>query len=597
MNSLRLRPPLAVEEAIAALDATNAPLTEHAVADAIRVAADDNPAATDMERLAGRVEVIAFNLVGNSDRNSEWGTHFGPMMTGHNGDGKPWQFPDVSEVDGNTVSYWAGRSHAVAHPVIAARYADAAWDLARLAKEKPDPDNARFASDTYCASATPRFRSELHERLTAGGRALTLATQINDAKRIATARELLMALHSEAATQKAGWWWIVPRRLFRDKRSGITEGERAELVHSLEELVAHYGDFSDPEKFDPHHLEDAADLLQIHYQRHGTRDDVRRLTETVARGFENAAAIAGPLVASSFLQKAVSGFRAAGMKDESDRARILMQDAVRASGAEMTAIGTEIKVSFDDMDKLMSQLIVDDPALTLALIAKYFLASRETLEKQLDELSGKAPLQFLMSLQIQQDDHVAATIGSLKEDLFGRLVHQTHQYFGFSEIWLVEALDRAIEKHDYGADYLTGWVNRHNLFDDTTFLYDGLATWLKGDYAASLHLLVPQVEKAFRAVAASLGEPVTKAHPATKNASVAIGLGDILSNEKVSEALGPDLSLHFRALYSDPRGMNLRNRVAHGTYRAESLGPHILRTVVHSLLVLGVWKELARGRR
>ena len=73
-------------------------------------------------------------------------------------------------------------------------------------------------------------------------------------------------------------------------------------------------------------------------------------------------------------------------------------------------------------------------------------------------------------------------------------------------------------------------------------------------------------------------------------------MGDILANEKVLAAIGEDIALHFRALYSDPRGMNLRNRVAHGLYSPQSLNPHIVRLVVHSLLVLGVWQDLVKVR-
>jgi hypothetical protein len=66
-----------------------------------------------------------------------------------------------------------------------------------------------------------------------------------------------------------------------------------------------------------------------------------------------------------------------------------------------------------------------------------------------------------------------------------------------------------------------------------------------------------------RSCAAGCAIPVTKAHPKVSGTSVAIGMGEILYNDKVAEALGPNVTLHFQALYSDPRGTNLFSEFAH----------------------------------
>ena len=53
---------------------------------------------------------------------------------------------------------------------------------------------------------------------------------------------------------------------------------------------------------------------------------------------------------------------------------------------------------------------------------------------------------------------------------------------------------------------------------------------------------------------------------------------------------------HFLALYADVRGLNLRNELAHGLLHRGALHGHMARLVLHSLLVLGLWK-LAERRR
>lgn len=74
-------------------------------------------------------------------------------------------------------------------------------------------------------------------------------------------------------------------------------------------------------------------------------------------------------------------------------------------------------------------------------------------------------------------------------------------------------------------------------------------------------------------------------------------MGDILYSKGITAALGPDLTLHFLTLYADPRGFNLRNDLAHGLLRADRIHFPLACRVIHTLLVLGIWDELAEARK
>jgi lysyl-tRNA synthetase class 1 len=124
-----------------------------------------------------------------------------------------------------------------------------------------------------------------------------------------------------------------------------------------------------------------------------------------------------------------------------------------------------------------------------------------------------------------------------------------------------------------------------------SLLVEGIRAWERNDQVKAAHVLIPQIEHALRTIADGLGLPITKAHPKISETSVAIGLGDILNNDSVVEALGPDATLHFQALYAGPRGMNLRNEIAHGLMDAHQFYWHLGNLIVHSLLILGLWKE------
>jgi len=128
-----------------------------------------------------------------------------------------------------------------------------------------------------------------------------------------------------------------------------------------------------------------------------------------------------------------------------------------------------------------------------------------------------------------------------------------------------------------------------------TYLLEGVRAWLDGDLTKAVHVLVPQVERGLRNIVGQLGRPVTKPHPAVRDVGVAVTMGDVLYNDEIAEALGPDITLYLLAVYADPRGMNLRNRVAHGQLGAVT--EPMVQLVIHTLLVFGIWTELAAKRR
>jgi hypothetical protein len=277
--------------------------------------------------------------------------------------------------------------------------------------------------------------------------------------------------------------------------------------------------------------------------------------------------------------------------------RILMQQKIGAAGENLKSFEHKIEISKDDMEKFLDLVVVDDLVTSFVRVTREFLLKRAELEQQVQKTLKEAPLMAHITQMIMADDHVAAKIGSVGEDPFGRLFHQAKIAFQFVTPWLAQALRRLSEKHEIVPEHFAGWANRHGLFDDMSLLVEGIHAWERNDQVKAAHVLIPQIERALRKIADGLGVPVTKAHPKVSGTSIAIGMGEILYNDKVAEALGPDATLHFQALYADPRGMNLRNEIAHGLIDVNQFYWHLGNLIVHSLLILGLWKEFGQKRK
>jgi len=395
--------------------------------------------------------------------------------------------------------------------------------------------------------------------------------------------------------ENKGPLWRAFDRLMPEKKANLTDAERSELVGDLEQLVTRYSSVS--AHFDPHSTENAAKRLIKVYSREHRAADVRRLYAVIAKAFEHFAAMSSPMLAAAVLQTSLDAYESAGMTEDSKRVRVIMQQKIGESKDEMRPIESEVIIKKDDIEKFLSAVVVGDLGSTFVKLAVEFLPKRKDLEDAVKKTAEEAPLMAHISQKIMSDDRVMATIGSVDEDPFGRLFEPAKLIYSSSYIWLLQAFQRLVQKHEVLPEHFVGWANRYVIFDDTGLLLQGVRAWFAGDYVKTVHVLVPQIERAVRNIAGQLGKPVTKAHPKVKGASVAINLGDILYSDDITEKLGADLTLYFLSIYADPRGLNLRNELAHGQLELASMTDHVARLLIHTLLVLGLWKELAESYR
>jgi hypothetical protein len=198
----------------------------------------------------------------------------------------------------------------------------------------------------------------------------------------------------------------------------------------------HFGDTSKPESFNPHAGQDAAKRLIRHYARLHRPNDVKRLNEAIARGFEHFAGLGDAMLAAVILQTSVNAYRDAGLSEESQRVRILMEEKIGQSRDHMAAFETEIKISRDDMEEFLKTVVMNDLWSTFVRIATEFLPNRRHLEEAVQKSLTEAPLLAHITQTIMADDHIAAKVGSVENDPYGRLLQRMSTSISFSGIWL-----------------------------------------------------------------------------------------------------------------------------------------------------------------
>jgi Domain of unknown function (DUF4209) len=539
-------------------------------------------------------ELVAWSLTTEAWDQEPWHCYFGPFGSWVSIDGKKVFSPAVDELDETVFKHWQERVGQFKHPGLRARYADLCWELAKtVGNAKPNYRHAIAAADAYLEGVANGLTNEFHEQVAAASRALDIARQVGDTERSDAATVILLQLHDKAVAGE-GWWWKTYDRLVADKP--LSDDRRAYLAQSLEGLAATYSDAAKPETFDPFQLESVSERLQAYYNRTGSRPDIIRLQETVGKAFEHTAGLDDNLGASSMLQSAENAYLDAGKPDDAKRVRIARIKAIEGSREEMQTFEVTQTITKEEMEAFVSTVVTENPIHTLARIANQFVSEVAQVEKEVKETSEGSIMGF-MPIAIMAKDHQAAMLGGVEDDIDGRVIHHAQQNIQWTSPYLHRALQAAVEKHDLNPYSITGFAERTGLFEDSSFVLEGVGAWFGHDHMKAIHVLVPQIERALRTITGKLGEAVTRKHPTMADREIAVGMGEIFGNKAVKDALGADLTLYFKLIYSDPRGLNLRNSVAHGTLDRGTVNAVVSDLLIHSLLVVGLWEQLADHRK
>ena len=329
--------PISLEEIVQNYDAKEEPFTDFDIGGALKSARNDLVNPSEPENNGAWAEALAFALATGDHHENPWNSYFGPMASGTDSQGATVYFPDIIGTPAETIAHWAASARSLKHPLLKARYADLAWEMSGpIGNRKRDPEDARIAIDSYLYAITRVAKD--HEQIQFAIRALDLAVLIRDQARIDGARLALMSVHRALMKAHGGMWWYTVDRLLEDKKAGVTEQERTELIADLEKIVATGSNTGDPESFNPHEARDAAERLIPHYRRANQFDDIKRLHQAVGASFEQFASNADPGLAAALLQTATDEYRDAGLKDDRDRTRILMQQKITAAAVNPSTV-------------------------------------------------------------------------------------------------------------------------------------------------------------------------------------------------------------------------------------------------------------------
>ncbi len=574
------------------------PMDEHVLAEKIGVILDaKNKKIENKEDLA---EHIAFNFIPHySNKETGWGTYYGPFFVLPNGRGQMVEFPSIQQIDQEIINHWKNRSETCKHPILVNRYADLVVDFEpRILNNKLNFSMAQKTIDSAIEICEKKLDDGLgsQDKLR---RALTLALQINDNQRIDKLKKVIIETENKyAEDEKPGLWGYAFRWLVLDNSNKIklTSQEENDLVTHLESRLTRLMSVEDP---DPWKIENILALLAPYYS---TNIDATNL-ERIIGNFESACrknkyANSDGMLVSNYLEKLIDIYLTYSKFQFAKDGRIRIVNELNNLGKKakfgMNTISTEIMITNDEKSQFLNGIFGENSEYSLEKIivnlANNFILRKKTVVDQLSDLSKNHPILYLMGhVMASEDGYPIVKFGSLEEDYDKHLLENFSQNLHFGAIFLRFAFDKLKDLHtpEDVVDIL--FMSPVFCSDDKNYILKLFRALWNKDYLTTSCLSIPLIEDSVRNLYKVNNETYIKTND--------LGGYDVYSLKQLLEKglvkvvfrhIGEDVEYYFRVLMTERVGWNLRNNFAHGINIRSFENEDVANRLIHVLFCLSL---------
>lgn len=587
----------AIAERIGALESSLDPFEDFQLATELMGLIGDSDRLSEAERLGCVAEIDGFRFMTVQDKErSPWRSYFAPMMSGTTASGDEFNVPDASKIPREVIEYWMERSTAARHPALRARYADLALEIGRIWNHQHKGEaplsvdrELKERSINSHLEAVEKCVLSAHQAWESLDRAMDLSLLIKDKGKSEKVPAVAFNYANSIGKESDGFYWAHLDDLVWDSKGiSISDEQRDELMRFLSEALTKHSDKNQAAVFDPHRSMDAADRLSRWHDRLHQPELGAKAIQTAGQAFEAAAADANALTASAWLEDLSVRYRHAKLLEDASRVDATIKARSEEARSEMTVHEVRVEVSDTDMARWLGGIFKGSLEDSLGRLSFAVMTSENQLRSIVEDSAKNSPISSILSINLGGGHgFTRATVGPVKDDIEGRLMHTAATVIGHSVPWLHFAFQHAKESWAMSEERLFDWLTQSPLFPSHshTLLRDGIRAWFEGDHIKSIHVLVPQIEAAMREWLSALGQSPMEPDKVAGGFQT-MAMGKMLSHKVFREKMHPILRRHLRALFTDAKGLNVRNIVAHGLAGSELLNCGLSNWVLHALLAM-----------
>jgi Domain of unknown function (DUF4209) len=481
------------------------------------------------------------------------GAALGPMMEWPDG-----MFPPpVAAFPASVLPYIEKRAARTGRPDAQARYHDFLWTHRRIYLD------AREALHAYLRAGAGSDPADAVGHMTAASyfcRAAQIARKLNF-ERATTAEVLIREMRQAVGEEGGGFVWSLAHGL-----GALATEQPTAAAALLDELLA---EAEVADAVDPHRARtmlEAAGVVAGAVARHDIVERTRRLDAELWEREATTRAAESPLVELALLREALRAYQRLGNGPAIQRLKVRYAEAASRAAADLKVVRFEFKVPNEEMRQIVEHaaesICTSDVGYLRLPIDLHVWPRWEDVRARFQKARRENPIEWLVSrINLTPDGRLSASPDD-EEDREDALLLD---YFT-REVQLMVGLnfhfiEQLRERGNWSANGIL--ANLRQADDELAAASEsGIRAFEVGEYWTACHVLVPQFERGLRKIALVLSANVRRL-VADQGLEVAT-LGPILADEAVIRFLGSNLAQPLAAVFTSPRGLNIRNNTAHG---------------------------------
>lgn len=534
--------------------------------------------------------LLAFQFLDNySDEVSEWGGHYQPSNF-INVNGKYEPTPSPSDITVATLDYWHSQINAVSHPVIKARYTGLLYDFTYLVSgKKVSPTIVKQYANALADTIDQRLYKQTKFGIKKLGKALEIALFYNDSELQERIKKLSFELELTIPIQEQHTYNGFTFDLFIDtKKKIINLQEEGAIIDKLEQRLEYL------KTIDPWATNGVAIRLAQYYNQKGIQKEVKRVISQLGYSYQLKAKSEVPIQAAGQLDELLHIYRKYQMNTEAAEVLIQIRELGKHTKDELRSIVSETTVDKTEINKFVEQVLKGSHENIFIRIILTHLPDLETSKKDLQKAAIDHPLPYLVTnILIDGKGRNTAEIGPIKEDFKGHLAKYSSLLLNSQSFILHFVIEGGISKGILTTETTIEFLNRSCIIEKERFdiIERGLKAFFDNDYLVFIHLMIPQFEESLRNLLEMNGGNIlidkSKAYQLKT-------FHQVLEDKIVEDAFGESNIHYFKVLFTDSRGWNLRNRVAHGMYEPELFNQQTAERLFHAILCLGMMRLIEK---
>nr|WGE05418.1 DUF4209 domain-containing protein [Bacillus subtilis] len=378
--------------------------------------------------------------------------------------------------------------------------------------------------------------------------------------------------------------------LLENKKIELTAAEKSKIICELEERVKRLRSNANPE---PWSIETAAIRLARYYNNSGNSVEVSRILNELKEECKKYGETVSPLQYQHWLDKLHAHFVHYHLKEKAAEIRKEIYENGLKVRENFIPISKSMTFQDEELEKIMSTFLSDDIYIDLLMLSYEFVPKKEEVIEQIKALSKTSPLLSLMP-KIVNDDHgrKVAEIGNTEEDLEGNIIQSMSWNINVQAVFLDKVIKKIIEHHDLDSEKLLSILMESPVFleERRELLKKSLQMYFNEDYISFCHIVIPQIESAFRTLISFCESPIIKPSQ-NRNGYEFKVLGELLSDPIIEDVYDSNYKKYFQVLLNNPVGLNLRNHICHGISNIAIFNQYTASLLLHVLISLSLFLE------